>query len=612
MESFAPLFTSAKGLFVIILFFGGSIFVHELGHYLAAKWRKLKIERFSIGFGPRLFGWKNKEGVDFRISLLPLGGYVALPQLADMGRLEGGQDEEEDQLPPISYADKVIVAVAGAVFNVIFALAMGSLLWVIGQPTTEGQETTTIGYVSKTINTDEKTTVEGPAFTAGLLSGDIVQKIDGKPVSNFMEIQHGIVTGAGRDKEGNPKANFTVKRGDEVLDIEVFPKLTLINEKSGDKIRQIGIVPASQTIHTLVENSAAEKAGLKIDDRIISINGKASYSTMTLRDALEENGFKPITLGIERDGKPMELQMEPMHAAEKKTTVAIEIPLRPDPVTLHFLPKYLEPQTKLPEVDAEAKWLLYDITGEFPEDHQFQPYIGDTLDEIASIKISNLNQVTKAFELSPLPDPTILTLISKDTSKSLKLPLDSTLTVTPTNIRPLLGLATGGTTYINLDPFTQIRLHIRTTIQVLTALLDSRSDIGIQQLSGPIGIGRVFHKYANIDFRLVMVFAVLLNINLAILNLLPIPVLDGGHILFATIAKVRENGLPIQLIVRIQTGFVLLLFSMMIYVGVFDSLRWMGDNDAEHNYEIRKEIFFANTIIINPPEAPPTPAPETE
>ncbi|MEL0120504.1 MAG: site-2 protease family protein, partial [Opitutae bacterium] len=462
------------------------------------------------------------------------------------------------------------------------------------------------------INTDEKTTVEGPAFTAGLLSGDIVQKIDGKPVSNFMEIQHGIVTGAGRDKEGNPKANFTVKRGDEVLDIEVFPKLTLINEKSGDKIRQIGIVPASQTIHTLVENSAAEKAGLKIDDRIISINGKASYSTMTLRDALEENGFKPITLGIERDGKPMELQMEPMHAAEKKTTVAIEIPLRPDPVTLHFLPKYSEPQTNLPEVDAEANLLLYDITGEFPEDHQFQPYIGDTLDEIASIKISNLNQVTKAFELSPLPDPTILTLISKDTSKSLKLPLDSTLTVTPTNIRPLLGLATGGTTYINLDPFTQIRLHIRTTIQVLTALLDCRSDIGIQQLSGPIGIGRVFHKYANIDFRLVMVFAVLLNINLAILNLLPIPVLDGGHILFATIAKVRENGLPIQLIVRIQTGFVLLLFSMMIYVGVFDSLRWMGDNDAEHNYEIRKEIFFANTIIINPPEAPPTPAPETE
>ena len=89
MEAFAPLFSNSWGIIVLILFFGGSIFVHELGHYLAAKWRGLKIERFSIGFGPRLFGWKNKAGVDFRVSLLPLGGYVALPQLADMGRLEG-------------------------------------------------------------------------------------------------------------------------------------------------------------------------------------------------------------------------------------------------------------------------------------------------------------------------------------------------------------------------------------------------------------------------------------------------------------------------------------------------------------------------------------------
>ncbi|MDV7401561.1 site-2 protease family protein, partial [Arthrospira platensis SPKY1] len=94
--------------------------MHELGHFLAARRRGLLVERFSIGFGPRLFGW-TRDGVDYRVSLLPLGGYVALPQLADMGRIEGAEDENAEPLPPISYADKMIVAVMGAVFNVIFA-----------------------------------------------------------------------------------------------------------------------------------------------------------------------------------------------------------------------------------------------------------------------------------------------------------------------------------------------------------------------------------------------------------------------------------------------------------------------------------------------------------
>ena len=84
----SSLFDNAWSIIVVILFFGGSIFVHELGHFLAAKWRGLHIERFSIGFGPRLFGWK-RNGVDYRISLLPIGGYVALPQLADMRGIEG-------------------------------------------------------------------------------------------------------------------------------------------------------------------------------------------------------------------------------------------------------------------------------------------------------------------------------------------------------------------------------------------------------------------------------------------------------------------------------------------------------------------------------------------
>ena len=334
MEAFAPLFSNSWGIIVLILFFGGSIFVHELGHYLAAKWRKLKIERFSIGFGPRLFGWKNKAGVDFRISLLPLGGYVALPQLADMGRLEGdNQEEETESLPKITYTDKVIVSAAGAVFNVIFALAIGTLLWQIGQPSSEGQQTRVIGYVSQKLQLDPQTEVEGPAYKAGIQAGDEVIAIDGRPARDFYEMQHSIVTGSGRDEQGKPQTTFTILRDKKKLDIIIEPALITINPASGDKVRQIGIQPATHIVSQLVENSPADKAGLKLDDRIVSVNGKTVYSIPAIREILRKDNGKPASIGIIRENKHMELQIKPQLKAERKASLILRMSGKEDSLT---------------------------------------------------------------------------------------------------------------------------------------------------------------------------------------------------------------------------------------------------------------------------------------
>src|SRR5471030_3144775 len=75
--------------FLVVLFFGGSIFVHELGNFLAARRRGVHVERFSIGFGPAIWSWRGRDGVEYRLALFPLGGYVLLPQLADLGAIEG-------------------------------------------------------------------------------------------------------------------------------------------------------------------------------------------------------------------------------------------------------------------------------------------------------------------------------------------------------------------------------------------------------------------------------------------------------------------------------------------------------------------------------------------
>src|ERR1700756_2217824 len=106
----------------VVLIFNLIIGVHELGHFLAARWRGLKVERFAIWFGKPI--WKKKiNGVEYALGTIPFGGYVSLPQMATMEAIEGKTDETAEQLPPISALDKIIVAFAGPLFSFLLAVA---------------------------------------------------------------------------------------------------------------------------------------------------------------------------------------------------------------------------------------------------------------------------------------------------------------------------------------------------------------------------------------------------------------------------------------------------------------------------------------------------------
>src|SRR5205807_7551163 len=117
----------------VLLLFNLLIGVHELGHFLAAKWRGLKIDRFAIWFGKPI--WKKKiGGVEYALGWIPAGGYVALPQMATMEAIEGKSESTEQPLPPISALDKIIVAVAGPLFSFLLALAFAFVVWGVGRP----------------------------------------------------------------------------------------------------------------------------------------------------------------------------------------------------------------------------------------------------------------------------------------------------------------------------------------------------------------------------------------------------------------------------------------------------------------------------------------------
>jgi regulator of sigma E protease len=478
-------------LILVVLFFGASIFIHEWGHYLAARWRKLKIERFSIGFGPRLFGWRDKQGVDWRVSLFPLGGYVALPQLADMRGIEGTYDGE--QLPPLSYADKMIVAGAGAFFNVLFALAMGSILWITGLPVSEEYDSTTIGYVAEKMMDKEGMEREGPAYRVGLRPGDVILEVDDSPVSSWEDILYAVTTGVRRSESGGPQTDLLIQRGDEQIPFTVYPVLD-----EHESIRRIGLAP-SNTLRVLdvMENSPALLSGIQRGDEFISANGQPLFHTIALGRIIRDNPEGALELGILRDNETVNLTLTPEQVVYNKA--------------------------------------------------------GDTV--------------------------------------------------------PMIGVRWEQlfTTH-HVNPLDQVVQAVKTTIRVLGALIHPQSDVGIRNLSGPVGISYTIYILSQVGILEVLSLVVLINVNLAILNLLPIPVLDGGHMAFATIAKLMRRPIPGRIIATTQATFMIMFLMIFVYVTFFDVGR-VGRNesaitDSERAAQEQVPIQFRGPAEESPPTIP--------
>ena len=123
----------------VVLLFNLLIAVHELGHFLAAKWRGLKIERFAIWFGKPI--WKKKiNGVEYALGCIPFGGYVALPQMATMEAIEGKSETPAEELPNVSPLDKIIVAFAGPLFSFLLAIVFAVVVWGVGKPSNEADQ----------------------------------------------------------------------------------------------------------------------------------------------------------------------------------------------------------------------------------------------------------------------------------------------------------------------------------------------------------------------------------------------------------------------------------------------------------------------------------------
>lgn len=467
----------------VVLLFNLLIAVHELGHFLAAKWRGLKIDRFAIWFGKPI--WKAKiNGVEYALGWIPAGGYVALPQMASMELIEGKSGEPEKkvivpwsdrddagtsntdmspaelgQLPNVSPLDKIIVAFAGPLFSFLLALCFAIIVWQVGKPVNTAGDSTVIGWVDPT----------GPAGKAGLQAGDTILAVDGHPVSHFSPPSEESVKWRVITSEGTNIAIKYLRDGKEAT-AYVVPTNRPNKWYERKNLRQIMIdsaVPA--IVGDTFTNSPAALAGLTNGDQILAINGKKIFSydaVMDLEQKMTNGTIKPVNFTVQRG--------------------------------------------------------------------------------------------TNRFDLALL----------------------AAKPVQPTNAGPSFGIEWQVDTNVTLDhqnPFAQIRDSAGQIFATIGALLQPKGQVGVQQLGGPVMIARVYYNLFQDEdgWRRVLWFSVILNVNLALLNLLPLPVLDGGHILLSLIEWVRRRPISVRLLQSIQTGFAALLIAFMLYIMFFDTGDWI-------------------------------------
>lgn len=272
--------------FVFVL--GIMIFVHELGHCLMAKFLKIRVDVFSLGFGPRLLGFEY-GGTDYRVSLIPLGGYVRMAGEHYNDELEGGEDEFLSR--PKSH--RLAVAFAGPVMNIVLAVALMAAIYMSGiQVPLYLDSAPEVGYVFE----------DSPADEIGLAIGDLILEIDGEPVKTWEEAQLAIATLPART------ITITFRR-----DSEEFERIVSLEESGTSGAGFLGVMPPLASVITAVNPGPAADAGIEPGDIVLSASsGEAeAEETTEILDMIKNSGGSPLLFRIRRGQQLIEKEVVP-------------------------------------------------------------------------------------------------------------------------------------------------------------------------------------------------------------------------------------------------------------------------------------------------------------
>ena len=445
---------------VLVVVLGVLIFVHELGHFLAAKWAGIHVHRFALGMGPPIPGLSfRRGGTEYAICWLPLGGYVKMAtreEEVNTSVLEGATPEEP--VPPDAVFEakpvwkRMIVILAGVTMNALFA-------WVvsIGLAYAQGEQVTLVTRVGG-VATDSLP--PGAEALRELRPGDRIVHVNGTPVESWNDIVDRVANA--------PEDSIVIGLEDgRALTLRIHP------DALGDRVRAAAAMEPYHRVvaQTLQPGSAAERAGLAPGDTLLTVNGDSISGRLQLIERIRASAGVPLEFGIARGGQRLTLT------------------ITPDSVR---------------------------------EDGQVIGRLGVNL---ASV-------------------------------------------ITEVSTRPYsLGGAIGAGTRTTLTYSTQI---VRTVKGLLSARISSR------EVGGPILIGQMAAQSARLGVDVLLGFMAFVSVNLAVLNLLPIPVLDGGQFLFLLAEAVIRRPLSLRLRERLTMVGLVLIVLLMVLAFSNDIRRLLG------------------------------------
>lgn len=640
------------------------IFIHEGGHFLAAKWCGVKVEVFSLGFGKRLWGFE-RGGTDYRLSLLPLGGYVQMLGQDDANPVAAKTDREDD-FRNKSVGQRALILVGGVAVNALFAVVAFLIAFWMGVPFPSPE----IGY-----------TVRGGASEGKLLPGDRVTKINGQEIIAFTDIPQIVAFSGGEEMA------VEVQR---LVDGKMTTEVVKVSARQGESDRFLNIgVYGLYVLADIKKDSEAEKAGLKKGDRIVAFKDKDGKRVLFSRPS------ELAQLALERPGQDIDLEFERptfdelgnANGVEKAFSVKIPcekknhwtaglefeptarvgdvLPGTPAEkgglkkgdliqtimgtnVTTKTVGETVQKSCKA-TYDKRAKAIadksekaeeafvpvivkrlkegskdLEEITLKIPVPEpkgpkkRFTMGFGFGTDVVSAIvsggPVDKANQAAKAAGDTELQVGDRILKIqvkhklglwwvtkSNGFESNLEVMMDSqegkaecrllfvrdnkeyTLVLkgeenekAPYGLLPFdlqtrqIMVQRGFLGALSLGLYST-KTSMRQVLQMLRSLI-VRRDVSVKELGGPIKIVHIATKVADRGPGKLIWFLALLSVNLAVLNILPIPVLDGGHLLFIFIEWLKGGPVSENVLIYAQWVGLFLILGLIIVVTFNDIL----------------------------------------
>ena len=562
----------------IVFFFGFCVFIHEFGHLLVALWCGLHVEKFSIGMGPKICGfrWRN---IDFVVSWLPFGGFVSLPQLdpTDAPKASDGRE-----LPQAGPGARAATAFAGPLFNVLFGFLLATIMCFAGLWMPAPASSVIVDYVPETLLTadGQESGTPNPEWLAGLRAGDRIFAINGRRFTGGMdEFQKEYVYANKADvtleiaRDGQVKALGYPVKPNPLRENLGFPFFSFSNPV---QVREVTEGPM-------------KKAGLQQGDLLLAVNDRNIASVRQMKELLHEIVTTPISSGaaiassrytftIERAGK--EMTLEPFG-------LNLSSPVTPDDIFQQLGISFGATVAAVVEDSAADRANIK--TGDcFTMVETLGKDSGEVLARTQVYGVQDFQQAVRQSEGKPLrmtlkrSGKTLSVTASAELNTSIEPPiwqigiiLSDSLEKTLAHPSPWQQFSTVmGTTARTLGLlFSPITRRVKSVVGGTSAPPPSAS-IGLRHMSGPVGIlMMLWYKLKDEGYRGGFAFIILITFSLAFMNLLPLPVLDGGHILFSAVEALIHRRLPAKVLTWIYNIFACLLIALMLYITVFDGRR---------------------------------------